>query len=192
MQHIQPSLRKQLQVPWNTLPRASTLERSWWLLKMVYLSCPADLKWSALPETLACQRRDDFEPEFFADYYVAYVASKFLDVRYQWRQNRSRGVSIFWLIHLVSFVQGHHDPVPLCSWHRGRCAVCLFLLALPNRDVHFVSCSSTVPSTGGVRVHCVQCLEDVPEKLDQAQMARTQWKGGCLELYLSISLDYPQ
>lgn len=146
---------------------------------MVYLSCPADLKWSALPETLA---RDvmilDLNSSQTNDYWCA---STFLDARYHWRQNRSRGVSIFWLIHLVSFVQGHHDPVPSCSWHRGRCAVCLFSLALPNRDVHFVSCSSTVPSTGGVRVHCVQCLEDVPEKLDQAQMARTQWKGGCLE-----------
>lgn len=26
---------------------------------------------------------------------------------------------------------------------------------------------------GGLKVHCVQCLEDVPEKLDQAQMAKT-------------------
>lgn len=43
-------------------------------------------------------------------------------------------------------------------------------------DIMTQSLCAAGTEEGGVRVHCVQCLEDVPEKLDQAQMVITTSK----------------
>lgn len=43
-------------------------------------------------------------------------------------------------------------------------------------DIMTQSLRAAGTEEGGVRVHCVQCLEDVPEKLDQAQMVITTSK----------------
>eukprot|EP00435_Cladocopium_sp_Y103_P051260 s193_g15.t2 len=50
------------------------------------------------------------------------------------------------------------------------------LVAVEDGDIMTQSLRAAGTEEGGVRVHCVQCLEDVPEKLDQAQMVITTSK----------------